>query len=67
MEAQEVLEDAAEKKEVFVSTIEEEFNTSSPPVSSCGQGTKTSQVRRTQLIKVFELMENAVPFWLVGP
>lgn len=47
LRAAEVCEDIEAIKEVVVSTIEEEFHTSSPPVSSCGRGTKTSQVRHS--------------------
>jgi len=43
----EVWEAIEEIKEVVVATIEEDSNTNSPPVASCGLGTKTSQVRMT--------------------
>ncbi|XP_017288271.1 vang-like protein 1 isoform X2 [Kryptolebias marmoratus] len=43
LQAPDGCEDVDEVKEVVVSTIEEEFNTSSPPASSCGRGAKTSQ------------------------
>ncbi|XP_044044173.1 vang-like protein 1 isoform X3 [Siniperca chuatsi] len=39
----EVCETLEEIKEVIVTTIEEDSNTNSPPVASCGPGTKTSQ------------------------
>ena len=40
----EVYEAVEETKEVIVTTIEEDSNTNSTPVASCGPGTKPSQV-----------------------
>lgn len=45
----EVCEAPEEIKEVIVTTLEEGSNTNSTPVTSCGAGTKPSQVRLTGL------------------
>lgn len=48
-EVLQVLEDCEaleEIKEVIVTTTEENSNSNSPPVASCGAGTKPSQVRQ---------------------
>lgn len=45
----EVCETVEEIREVIVTTIEEDSNTNSPPVTSSGAGTKPSQVRQRGL------------------
>lgn len=52
-EVLQVLEVCEEKKEVIVTTIEEDSITNSPPVVSPGPGTKTSQVREGKIRKGF--------------